>query len=208
MPWRSARRILDLGSRWRWGLVFTPRPLYPCTHWIEGWMGQTHDVEAMAKRKIPVPTRNRTPIFQPIAVHFTELSTPWNFKACKLNLSIDISATYILSFLLMTLYLFSSCSALQKGWNWTKYVTSTFKKFSKIIAEHWTKFRLEFQTAHYINLLVSCYFQCNKRFWHVHESHSRQQSNHQSVVVCILFYRYDQWASEPLIAAIGIKGKP
>jgi hypothetical protein len=39
-----APRILDLGTRLRWVVSFTPRPLYPRerasgTHWIGGWVG-------------------------------------------------------------------------------------------------------------------------------------------------------------------------
>jgi hypothetical protein len=39
-----APRILDLGTRWRWVVSFTPQPLYPGerfpgTHWIGGWVG-------------------------------------------------------------------------------------------------------------------------------------------------------------------------
>jgi hypothetical protein len=31
--------ILDLGTRWRWVVSFTPWPLYPGTHWTGGWVG-------------------------------------------------------------------------------------------------------------------------------------------------------------------------
>jgi len=40
-----APRVLDLGTRWRWVVSFTPRPLqppgkkYPGTHWKGGWAG-------------------------------------------------------------------------------------------------------------------------------------------------------------------------
>jgi hypothetical protein len=39
-----APRILNLGTRWKWVVRFTPRPLYPrrerplSTHWIAGWV--------------------------------------------------------------------------------------------------------------------------------------------------------------------------
>jgi hypothetical protein len=42
MYWRSGDtnpRILNLGTRWRYVVSFTPRPLYPHTHWIEGLSG-------------------------------------------------------------------------------------------------------------------------------------------------------------------------
>jgi hypothetical protein len=51
-------RILDLGTRWRSVVSFTPRPLYPRegahgTHWIGGWVGPTAILNAVVKRKIP-----------------------------------------------------------------------------------------------------------------------------------------------------------
>jgi hypothetical protein len=63
-------RILDLGSRWRWVISFTPRPLYPQgkspgTHWIGGWVAPRAVLGAVVKRKIPSPRREsnpRTPI--------------------------------------------------------------------------------------------------------------------------------------------------
>jgi len=55
-----APRILDLGTRWRW-LVrftpggFTPRGRAPGTHWIRGWVGPRAGLDAVVKRKIPNP---------------------------------------------------------------------------------------------------------------------------------------------------------
>jgi len=34
-------------------------------HWIGGWVGPTAGMEVAGKRKIPVPTENRTPAVQP-----------------------------------------------------------------------------------------------------------------------------------------------
>jgi hypothetical protein len=72
--------ILDLGTRWRWVVSFTPRPLYrqgktPGTHWIGGWVGPRAVPDAVVKRKIPSPSREskpRTPIFQLVARRYTD----------------------------------------------------------------------------------------------------------------------------------------
>jgi hypothetical protein len=61
-----AARILDLGTRWRWVVSFTPRPLYPqrknpSTHWIGGWEGPRGGLDAVVKRKIPGPYRDSKP---------------------------------------------------------------------------------------------------------------------------------------------------
>jgi hypothetical protein len=59
-----APRILDLSTRWRWVVSFTPRPLYPRgrepgTHWIGGWVGPRAVLDAAVKRKIPSATKFR-----------------------------------------------------------------------------------------------------------------------------------------------------
>jgi hypothetical protein len=53
-----APHILDLGTKWRWVVSFTPPPLYPQgkgpgTHWIGGWVGSRAVLNAVVKRKIP-----------------------------------------------------------------------------------------------------------------------------------------------------------
>jgi hypothetical protein len=73
-----APRILDLGTRWKWVVSFTPRPLYtqgnsPGTHWIGGWVGPRAVLDAVVKRKIPSPRREskpRTPVVQPVAQRY------------------------------------------------------------------------------------------------------------------------------------------
>jgi hypothetical protein len=67
-----ALRILNLGTKWRWVISFTPRPLYP--------RGTIHRyplhrrlnvpqcrLDEVAKRKIPVPVGIRTPVAQTVA---------------------------------------------------------------------------------------------------------------------------------------------
>jgi hypothetical protein len=59
-------RILDLGTRWRWVVSFTPghftpRERAPGTHWIGSWMGPRAGLDTVLKRKIPSPCRTQTP---------------------------------------------------------------------------------------------------------------------------------------------------
>jgi len=72
--WRSggmALRIPNLGTRWRWVVSFMTlplytqggSPLYPLGRKLglpQSWFG------CCAKKNIPVPVGNRTPIFQPV----------------------------------------------------------------------------------------------------------------------------------------------
>jgi hypothetical protein len=60
------RRILDFGTRWRWVVSFTPRPLYPQgkSPWYtldKGWVGPRDSLDAMVTRKIPSPYRDSNP---------------------------------------------------------------------------------------------------------------------------------------------------
>jgi hypothetical protein len=45
--WRYSATFLDLGTRWRWIVSFTPRPLYPGTHWIRGWASPRPGLDAV-----------------------------------------------------------------------------------------------------------------------------------------------------------------
>jgi hypothetical protein len=62
--WGVAPRILDLGTRWRWLVSFTPRERAPGTHWIGGCVGPRASLDAVVKRKFSIPRRQsntRTP---------------------------------------------------------------------------------------------------------------------------------------------------
>jgi hypothetical protein len=71
--WRSggiAPHILDLGTRWRWVVSFTPPATLPpgkakspwYTHWIGGWVGPKAGLDAVVKRKtFPASAGTRTP---------------------------------------------------------------------------------------------------------------------------------------------------
>jgi hypothetical protein len=77
---------INLCTRGRWVVSFTPRPLYPRerdpgTHWIGGWVGPTAVLDAVVKGKIPSPRREsnpRTPIVQPVAQRCKSVIT--NYK--------------------------------------------------------------------------------------------------------------------------------
>jgi hypothetical protein len=61
-----APRILDLGtSGGEWSdsrpSRLTPRESAPRTHWIGGWVGARAVLDAVVKRKIPSPRRERNP---------------------------------------------------------------------------------------------------------------------------------------------------
>jgi hypothetical protein len=59
--WRYSSTVLDIGTRWRWVVSFTPRPLYPRgnppppflgTHWIGGWVCLRAGLDHVEKRTI------------------------------------------------------------------------------------------------------------------------------------------------------------
>jgi hypothetical protein len=60
--WSYSSTILDLSTRWRWVVSFTPRPLCPRevttgTHWIGGWVGPKVRLNAVEQRRISCPYR-------------------------------------------------------------------------------------------------------------------------------------------------------
>jgi hypothetical protein len=60
-----ASSILDLGTRCRSVVIFTPRPPYPRerylgTHWIRSWVGPRAVLQTVVRRKIPSLPGNRT----------------------------------------------------------------------------------------------------------------------------------------------------
>jgi len=36
---------------------FTLWPLYPCSHWVRGWVGPRADLDAVGKTKTPFPVK-------------------------------------------------------------------------------------------------------------------------------------------------------
>jgi hypothetical protein len=71
-----APRILDLGTGWRWVVSFTH---------LGGWVGPRAVLDAVVKRKIPIPRREsnpRTPIIQPVAQRCTDWAIKTRLKKC------------------------------------------------------------------------------------------------------------------------------
>jgi len=59
--------VPNLSAGWRWGLNLTPRPLYPWgkspgTYWMGGCVAPIASLDVVAKRKIPTPVGNPTPV--------------------------------------------------------------------------------------------------------------------------------------------------
>jgi hypothetical protein len=63
--------FIDLGTRWRLVVSFTPRPIYfgeraPGTHWIGGWVDTRAGLDGVEKRKfLPLPGLELLPLRRP-----------------------------------------------------------------------------------------------------------------------------------------------
>jgi hypothetical protein len=84
-----APRILNLGTRWsggEWSASlpdrFTPRERAPGTHWIGGWVGPRVVLDAVVKRKIPIPFQNKN----------TQSSMQWKENFAKKKISNNVNA--------------------------------------------------------------------------------------------------------------------
>jgi hypothetical protein len=72
---------------------FTPREKAPGTHWIGGWVGPRAVLDAAVKKKITSPRRESnpgTPIVQPVAQHYTELTWLLCLHDVMLNQAMDV----------------------------------------------------------------------------------------------------------------------
>jgi hypothetical protein len=63
---------------------FTPRERDPGTHWIGGWVGPRAVLDAVVKRKIPIPRRESNPI-TPIVQHVAQRYTDWAITVLHIN---------------------------------------------------------------------------------------------------------------------------
>jgi hypothetical protein len=70
--WSTDPRILDLGTSWKWLVIFSRLLHYPpgklaiCTHWIGGWVGPRTFLEIAKRRKIlPLPGLELGPLVWP-----------------------------------------------------------------------------------------------------------------------------------------------
>jgi hypothetical protein len=108
--WRYSSTILDLGSRWRWVVSFTPRQLYPrAKNWrcpLDRKLGEPQYCSwRCGGKKNLAPVGKQTPAFQPVAIP-TEISwlqlkvayTQFNDSECNLimlnvmNTHVELSA--------------------------------------------------------------------------------------------------------------------
>jgi hypothetical protein len=83
MPWRRmgecrySSTILDLGTRWRLEVSFTPRPLYLSGNSARcPFDRRLGCYEHYAKENILASAGNRTPAFQPVALGYTDWAIP------------------------------------------------------------------------------------------------------------------------------------
>jgi hypothetical protein len=90
--WRYSSTILDLGTRWRYVVSFTPRPLYPReitpgTHWTEGWVGPRTGLNDVEGRKIlPPPGLEFRPLGRPAGIQsLYRLRYPGSFRKTQPN---------------------------------------------------------------------------------------------------------------------------
>jgi hypothetical protein len=51
--------------------LHAPVTLTPCIRWIRGWVGPRTNLDVAANRKVPVPARKLTLVFQSVASHFS-----------------------------------------------------------------------------------------------------------------------------------------
>jgi hypothetical protein len=75
--WRYSSNILDLGTRWRRVVSFTPRPLYPRgksrQYLLDRRLGGSQSRSGRCgEEKNLAPARNKTPAIQPVPRRYTE----------------------------------------------------------------------------------------------------------------------------------------
>jgi hypothetical protein len=83
--------FFDLCIRWEWSASrprrFTPRERASGTQWTGGWVGPRAVLNAVVKKKFPIPRREsnpRTPIIQPVAQRYTNWAIPApEHKSCE-----------------------------------------------------------------------------------------------------------------------------
>jgi hypothetical protein len=86
--YRSMRSLTSTLDGCEWSAShpdhFISRERAPGTHWIGCWVGSRAGLDAVAKRKIPSPSRNSNsdhPIFQPVVTRYTD----WAVSALNLR---------------------------------------------------------------------------------------------------------------------------
>jgi hypothetical protein len=79
--WRYSYTILDLVTKWRRVVNFTPRPVYPVerapgAHCIGGWVGPRAGLDAVKKRKISFSCRESNPDHPAVTPRYTHRTIP------------------------------------------------------------------------------------------------------------------------------------
>jgi hypothetical protein len=120
-------RILNLGTRWRWVVSFTLRPLYlqeeaSCTHWIGGWVGTRAGLDAVTRRNHPILRRESNPCCpsRSLVTILTELS--------RIFVHTRLISLFVVMFYLIRRYI-TSTQNIASSDNWmtndpTKWVRS------------------------------------------------------------------------------------
>jgi hypothetical protein len=94
--WRNGGitpHLLNHGSRWRWVVSFTPRPLYlrgkspryPLDRRLGGPQSRSGHSGDEENKSLPFPAGNRTLVVQPIAPSLFWLGYPASCPGCKSN---------------------------------------------------------------------------------------------------------------------------
>jgi hypothetical protein len=78
--WSIAPRILNLGTRWRWVVSFTPRPFYP--RWKKSWYLFDMRLGVPQSRSGRGGEEKKS---QPLPGIEPHSSSPWNWKRLLLN---------------------------------------------------------------------------------------------------------------------------
>jgi hypothetical protein len=73
VEWRYSSIFLDLDTRWKWVVSFSPHgERAPCTHWVGGWLGPRVGLDAVEKGNISYTDVNGTRAVQPVARYYTD----------------------------------------------------------------------------------------------------------------------------------------
>jgi hypothetical protein len=90
--WRYSSTVLDLVTKWRWVVSFTPLPLYPGGNWrrypLDRKLGGPQSrYRRYREEKNLAPAGIRTPAVQPVARRYADwaIPTPNNVQSNKTN---------------------------------------------------------------------------------------------------------------------------
>jgi hypothetical protein len=121
VEWRYRFIILNLGTRWRWVVSFTPRPLYsrrsPLYLLDRSLGGPKSRPQRCAEKKNLASAGNRTPAVQPVSRRYTDWATPVLYSCSVLLFSLAVRDCFSALFNRLTvLTLWSYYSELCNHW--------------------------------------------------------------------------------------------